>query len=335
MSISSIGDLAQHLVLRNRSSQIRSEITELTQELASGHVSDVSSHLNGEYSHLADIHHNLGRNEALSVTAAETGVFAATMQRSLETLDNRVADLTQSLVAIGNFGQQINREQASLQAENELKAMIGAINHSVAGRSLFSGTATDQVSLRSAEMILQELRTVVGPGTTAIDVVQAATDWFADPAGFNTTIYQGSDQSLAPFQVGKNDHVSIDLRADNPVFHDVLKNTALAALATDPALSLDQVERTELLKLAGSGLTNSKDDIVGLRANIGYVEDRIGKAEARNSAVKTSLEFAREELIGADPFDVSVRLQSVQSQLQNLYTVTARTSSLTLVNFLR
>ena len=335
MNMSSIGDLAQTLMLQNRSGQIRTEISTLTQELASGRVANVSEHLNGDFSHLADVETSLKRLDSLSNTAAEASLFATTMQRSLENLDNRSGDLANSLTAIGNFGQAINRTQASAQARSELGAMIGSLNQAVAGRSLFGGVATDQVPLESADRLLQEVRTVIVGSATADDAITAARNWFNDPAGFETVIYRGSSQSLAPISVGENSEVKLDLRADNATIREVLLNTALAALATDPAVGLSDAEQTELLKKSGAGLTNAKDDIVGLRADVGHAEARIDQAKTRNSASQTSLEFARDKLIGADPFEVTTRLQSVQVQLQSLYAVTARTSTLNLVNFLR
>ncbi|SLN63568.1 flagellar hook-associated protein FlgL [Falsiruegeria litorea R37] len=335
MSMSSIGDLARTLMFQNRSTEIRNEISKLTQELASGRVADVSDHLKGDFSHLADVERSLERLGTLSNTAAETGLFATTVQRSLENLDNRTGDLANSLTAIGNFGQDINRTQASNQAKSELGAMIGSLNQAVAGRSLFAGIATDQVPLESSDRLLQEVRTVIAGSATADDAITAARNWFNDPAGFETVIYRGSTQSLAPISVGENNDVTLDLRADNATIRTVLLNTTLAALATDAAVGLSDAEQTDLLKKTGSGLVNARDDIVGLRADVGHAEARIDQAKSRNSATKTSLEFARNKLIGADPFEVTTRLQSVQVQLQSLYTVTARTSSLNLVNFLR
>lgn len=335
MSISSIGDLARTLMFQNRSTQIRDEISKLTQELASGRVADVSEHLNGDFSHLADVEHSLERLDSLKSAAAEAGLFATTMQRSLENLDKRTGDLANSLTAIGGFGQDVNRTQASEQAQSELGAVIGSLNQSIAGRSLFAGVATDQVPLESADRLMQEVRTVIAGSATADDAITAARNWFNDPAGFSAVIYRGSAQSLAPISVGQNDEVTIDLRADNPAIREVLLHTTLAALATDATVGLSDAEQTDLFKKTGSGLTNAKDDIIGLRADVGHAEARIDQAKSRNSATATSLEFARNKLIGADPFEVTTRLKSVQVQLESLYAVTARTSSLNLVNFLR
>jgi len=335
MKISSIGDLARTLVLQNRSVEIRNDIATLTDELATGQVSDISQHLNGDMSHLADINYRMDRNQGYATGIAEAGLFAQTLQISLENLSNRTGDLASSLTAFGNYGIEVNRTQASMQAESELQAMIGSLNQSVAGRSLLAGTATDQVPLKPAKEFLDALRAEVAGATTADDVIQAAQTWFDDPSGFTATLYQGSDQSLAPRKLGENDEVSLTLRADDPAIREVLMNTTLAALATDPSVGLSDAEQTELLQKTGSNLRQSREELVGLQANVGYVEGRIELAKTENAASTTSLELARDQLIGADQFEVAARLQSVQTQLQALYSVTARTSSLSLVNFLR
>nr|WP_254449254.1 flagellin [Ruegeria sp. HKCCA5491] len=62
---------------------------------------------------------------------------------------------------------------------------------------------------------------------------------------------------------------------------------------------------------------------------------RVEQASTRNSAARTSLEYSRNELIAADPYQTVAQLQTVQFQLESLYSVTVRNANLSLVNFLR
>ncbi|WP_171097850.1 transglycosylase SLT domain-containing protein [Ruegeria sp. HKCCD7255] len=69
-------------------------------------------------------------------------------------------------------------------------------------------------------------------------------------------------------------------------------------------------------------------------AQLGAAEARIEQAATRNAAAMTSIEFARNQLIAADPYETATQLQTVQFQLESHYSVTVRNAGLSLVNFL-
>lgn len=335
MTVTSIGDLAQSLVLRSRATQIKNEITTLTDELASGQTSDLTGRLGNDLSHLTDIDRNLSRLRGFAIAANEAQLFAAIAQESLGLLQDVTGPLANTLLQATSTNVAEVRQQASVQARGDLETAISALNSQIAGRSVFGGTATDRVPLMSADDLLGELRTVVAGQGTAADVAQVAADWFDDPAGFAATMYQGSATPLAPFQIGPGRSVSLPVRADDEVLRDLLKDLAIAALADDPALALDAVEQTELYRQTGEGLIAGQDKLTGMRAELGYSEARIEAVLVRNASEQNSYQLARNALTQADPFETAARLEEVQVQLEALYAVTVRTSNLSLLNFLK
>ena len=152
--------------------------------------------------------------------------------------------------------------------------------------------------------------------------------------GFDDLIYAGSDVALAPFVLSETERVSLDVRANDPALKNVLMYTTLAALADDPALGLTVPQQSELFGIAGLALQSGQDLLTDVRSRIGVAEARIEKISARNQAEATGIEFARNALIQADPFETATQLESVQFQLQSLYSITVRSSQLSLVNFL-
>jgi flagellar hook-associated protein 3 FlgL len=139
---------------------------------------------------------------------------------------------------------------------------------------------------------------------------------------------------LAPFSLSETERVSLDIRANDPVLKDLLMNAAVAALADDPAFGLTVPQQSELFGLAGLGLQSNLDQLPDLRSRIGFTEARIEMIASRNQAEETSTEVARNALLLADPFQTATELENVQFQLQALYSVTVRSSQLSLVNFL-
>jgi flagellar hook-associated protein 3 FlgL len=92
--------------------------------------------------------------------------------------------------------------------------------------------------------------------------------------------------------------------------------------------------RSDLARDAGGNLLGAQTDLTQLRADLGFAEERVARAESRISAEISSLGIARNTLVSVDPSATAGELQQVQFRLEALYTLTARTSRLSLVNFL-
>ncbi len=208
------------------------------------------------------------------------------------------------------------------------------MNGSVGGRSLFAGTATDTSPMASADTMITALQAEVAGMTVVSDILTAIDDWFDVGGGFKAAMYTGSDTPLSPIQVGANEQVTLSLHADDDTFRSAMRNSMVAILATDPTLALAPDAQNIPLHEAGEGMLNDDHALTGLRADLGFAEQRIEEASARNSAAYTSLGYARNELLEADPFETASRLEEVQFQLESLYAVTVRMSRLSLLSFL-
>ena len=330
-----LGDLAQSFLLQRRGAALKVEMTRLNEELASGQISDIKSVLAGNVSYLSDIEGDLRTLSGYKVATIEAAQFASSAQSALERIDAGVGTLSAALITASSSAVGPVLDQMSVDAQIELNSMVTALNTSSGGRSLFAGTATDQPALNDANSILADLRVAIA-GATTVDTISSAVDaWFDDPAGFRASAYTGSDNSIAAFQLAEDEQVSIGLKADDAVFRTLLKGTALAAIAADDGLGLSGAEQQELLERAGTRLFEAQSDLTAVRGNLGSAEARIDTIATRNAARDTSLQFAKGALLQADPYDTATQLEAVQFQLQSLYTITARMSDLSLVNFVR
>lgn len=335
MNITSIGDLAQNLMLRTRNAQLKSTIAVLTQELSTGQTSDLSGRMGSDLSHLTDIEHNLTRLDGYAIATSEATAFAQSAQLNLERMHDAIGMVSTALVTVGQESTAFGISHASTQARDGLDAVIESLNGKIAGRSLFGGTASDRAPLLSSQVLIDSLHVALDGLTTVADIEQATNAWFDDPAGFQTVMYSGSSEPLAPFEIAAGERVSIPLRAEDPVFRDVLRQLAIAAIADDPALSLDAATKSELLQRAGVSLLNGQNTITEVRADLGFAEARIEETATRNSAAISSLQYARNELLKVDPYETATRLEEVQFQLESLYSVTVRSSRLSLLAYLK
>ncbi len=334
MSMISIGDMSQTLLLRSRATDLKQSMAVLLEELSSGRVSDPSSRLGGDYSHLVDIDRNLTRLEGYSIAVTEANLFASSTQSRLGRLQDITGSLSNKMLLATSSTDYTVQTNVSQQARADLTDAMGLLNGGVAGKSLFAGVDTDVVPLESDDLLMSELKTVLAGLTSATDIMQAAKDWFEAPAGFRAMIYRGSEQDLSPIQVASGQHVGLSLKADNSVFRDMILNIAIVAITTDSDLNLTDENKQGLFQLASGRMLANNDNLTSLRAELGYAEARIEKATTRNESARTSLEYAKGALLEADPFETATRLENVQFQLEALYSTTVRTSRLSLLAFL-
>lgn len=335
MNSLSVGDLAYTFLLRRQSAQINQDLTRLSEELASGKTTDARTHLNGHFTALGDFERELVLLERYSNTAAEVGTQSSAMQTALGTVQDRAGALADTMALASAAVSPGDRSTVADQAQSELNSIIAALNSRVAGRSVFAGVAVTAQPLADAETLLTDLRAAVSGASTAADVMSAADAFFDTPGGaFETSIYQGDTVDLSPFDLGAGESVTLSLRADDAALRTVLKNVAVAALADDPSIALSDGESKELLQTLSTGALSGQDGVIKLRATLGFAEERIEMATARITSELSSVEVARNSLLEVDPYQAATQLEAVQTQLETLYTITARSSRLSLVNFL-
>jgi flagellar hook-associated protein 3 FlgL len=330
----SLGDLATSFMLQNRGSALKNEMSRLTQELTSGQVSDVKSVLDGNYSYLTGIESSMSRLQGYKTATAEAAQFAGSMQSVLEKIQESTSNLGTSLILVSSGGLDNVVQQSGNEAFATLQSTMSAFNTDIAGRSLFSGAASDQPALGSADDLMTELRSIVIGISGSVAKISAIQNWFDDPAGFDALTYSGSNTGISPFQLTDSETLSLDIKATNTGLKDTLMNLAIATIAADEALTFNHTERSALLLAAGEGMMQNQDDLTSLRAQIGFAEARIDNMAIRNASESVSLEYAKGTLLAADPYETATRLEEVQFQLQSLYAVTVKASQLSLVNFL-
>ena len=335
MKLHSIGDLAQTFKLRQQNVQLKQQMARLTEELSSGQAADLTRQLSGNFGHLSDIEHDLVVLQSYRYAANDAATVTTVMQAALETVQSLTGNLGETAVIVNTTTGGVTLDAIAFEGRGVLDSIISAMNAEAGGRSLFSGTDIEATPLASAETLLAEVRLAAAGATTAADVLNALDVFFDTPGGgFETLIYQGGTTFLTPFQLGEGESVRLDLRADDPAIRNTLKSTVMAALADDTVLLPNEAERIQLAQQSGERLIISQDELVGIRSNLGFAQQRIEQSSTRIASEVSGLQFARNNLLSVDKFQTATELESVQIQLETLYTITARASRFSLVNFL-
>ncbi|WP_349537489.1 flagellin [Sagittula sp. NFXS13] len=306
----------------------------LAVEVATGFVRDAGQHLKGDLTGLQAIDRSLSRLEAYSVNTTEATFLTGSMQVTLGEIQSRSETISQTLISAELTPNGSLLATMSEDAENALSQTLNGLNRNVAGRFLFSGTATDRRAVEGVDDVLTDVRTALIGATSVADVETVLDTFFGAGGTYETTTYQGSNTALSPMQLSETESINVDIRATDPVFREVLKPLIMAALATDVALGFSQDVQVEMMAKAGRDLLGAQEGLVELRAGLGALEARVEDADARNSAEITATSMARLDLVGADQYESASRYENIRSQLESLYAITVRSQRLSLAEFL-
>jgi len=335
MTVDRLGDLALAFSLRKRTTDLKLEIQGLNEELSTGVTSDISSHLSGSYARLTNVERNLRVLDGYKTTIAEAKLHTDTMQMELDRISSVTSEFTNDLIAANASNVASTRPAISAEAQSNFETIVASLNGQAAGRTLFGGDVADTAPLLDGTAILAELNVLVLSLTSAQDVQTAISDWFDDPAGFDTFAYSGGTNAQPAFQVAQTTSVSVDVRANDTAFKDTLKAFAYAALASEPSLSLSTDDQKALFQFAIDGMLSSQEDLTSLQAGLGLAQEQIENWSVRNETERVGEEFAKGALLEIDPYEAATRLEAAQFQLQSVYTVTVRLSEMSLVNYIR
>ena len=328
------GDLSMHAFLRNRNTELNQDIATLAQEMSTGKKADLTAELGGDFSFLADIENNINRIDSQIVATNETKLFTLSVQNNLSQVQSGVQKMRDDILALSPSITSVEAERFSTQGRQQLDATISAFNGWAGGRSLFAGTATGTSPLNDTDTLVTALVAEVSGLTDAADIIQAVKDWFDDPLGFDTVMYVGSTTDLRPVEIADGEFVTLDVRADDDRLKHAMQSFSILSLINESALGLSDGTMMELARSGGLELATSDLEMISAQADVGFIEEQLDRVSTKNAATRTSLGVAFNDIVLADQYEATTQFEASQNHLEILYTVTARSSRLSLVNFL-
>ncbi len=334
MNITSLGDLAQTFTLRRQNADLKTAITRLSTEVTTGQTANIGQHLAGDVSALTGIDSALARLGSYTRAANEAAFFTGAMQTALSSVQDMAADLVPTLLSTATAGNTGSVLTAAREGRQSFETAVNLFNTRLGDRAIFGGVETARSPLAAPDVLMSAMEAAVAGAVSAADVETALDAWFASPAGFAATGYLGG-AALSDLPVGPGQTASIDITAADPAIRETLKGFGMAALLDRGLFAGAPHTQASLLRRAGETLLEGQNSSALLSGRLGTTEGQIESARVRNGAETTSLQIARADLLAVDPYQAAARLQEAQGQLESLYTITARLSRLSLVDFLR
>lgn len=335
MTFVTLGDLAQSFQFQRDTARLTREVSELSAELSSGIRADRGASTGGDLSLLAGLESDIARLQGYETSLRDVKTETSLRQDVLGRVQEDLVAAGSELLLASQSGQPQQLDLAGRTARERFESVIGALNTSLAGRSLFSGVATDGPALLPSEDILADLETAVAVAVTPADVEAAVAAWFGPGGAYEGTAYLGSATELAPVSIAEGQDIDVGISALDPRLRDALQALATAAVLEKGVPGLDDNQRRELAQSTGTALLGAETGMIDARATLGTMEERIAESELRLRNEIGAVELARAELVAVDPYEVATKLTDAETRLEAIYLLTSRLSQLSLVNFLR
>ncbi|WP_417250062.1 flagellin [Celeribacter sp.] len=335
MSSYSYGDLASTLNRVRLVEQTKVNLDKFSLEVASGLKSNISREVSGNFTPLASMERSLRSLESYQRGIGDAELFTSSMQTVLQHVSDQVDATAAPLLGATSATNTQTLQIASETARAALDSAMSALNTRVGGRALFSGLATQETPLASADTLIAEVKSTLVGLTTADDIKVAVDAYFAIGTGdFEMSIYQGSNQPMHGFLLNEHERANVEVTAADAEIRDVLKGLVLGSLVSEGELGGDVQEQANLLKIAGEQMYSAGVGVDHLRATIGAEQAKIEAASTRNTAERVATEQAISEIVSADIYASAAKLSEAEGQLELMYTITARLSRLKLSDYL-
>lgn len=335
MTWMALGSLALPHQLGRQGVALRTDMARLSLEMTTGQAARPAHHLGGDLAPFAALESRSARISATLIAARSALSMAATTQSTLDRIAKTTSDGATRLLTVTSTGADAAAVRSTgVTLRGAFSDAVAALGTDVAGRALFSGTATDRAPLIDAGLMLDAVAGTAASATSADDVAAMVDAAFNDPGGlFETMFFQGG--AAAPGATLDPGTSAPPLpTAGAPELRRTLGALITGALVADDRLALGDDQRRHLARLGGEGLLHAGAAIVRLQASVGHDEAMLDATITQLTGERDGLILARDAMLGVDPFDAANRLQAAQTHLELIYAVTARTARLSLAQFL-
>ncbi|RWR30247.1 hypothetical protein D2T31_07440 [Sinirhodobacter populi] len=340
MNYLSTGDMALTYQLRTHNTQIKQTLSRLSDELTTGVKSDIGKAVQGNFTTLSALEASRARLSSYKLAANQTEVFVTSAQSALENIQNQASQIGKSLISAASSPAAASADVALSAAAEAFNSVLSALNTRTNGRYVFAGEDSQTKPFASSQEILTALAGTVEGMTDPDQIIAAIDAWFDVPAStgetdeFAATAYKGSSLPAAGIRISDTDTLTFPVTGNDTALRDTLKGLALAALVSADVIGGDNDLRSSLTQSAGLYLTAADTGLATLRGKVGLIEEKIADAQAAQTAEISSIDLAKAKLLEADPYETATALEAVETQLETLYTLTARLSQLSLTNYL-
>ncbi|WBL77198.1 flagellar hook-associated family protein [Bradyrhizobium xenonodulans] len=347
MSANYISTLMLSSSLRSSITSNQAALTKASKEATTGRFADVGLQLGATTGNDVGLRADLSFADQLVDTNALVSGRLDTTQNRITQLNTTATSFLKDLIAARSTdgGGRIILPPAS----SNLQDLIGALNVSYNGSYLFSGINTQNAPITayaagsaSKNQVDSDFLSTFGFSQSSASVssitpaqMQSFLDTtfdaeFASPA-WNTNWSSATDQTMQS-RISTTEVADTSVSANQIGFRKLAEAYTMMADLGNTNLSQETFEVVvdKAIGLVGSAIT----DLAALGGGVGTVQQRITGATEK---LKTQQDILNNQIVGmeaVDPTEASVRVNTLQTQIQTALALTSQLQKISLINYL-
>ncbi|MCC7253305.1 flagellar hook-associated family protein [Hyphomicrobium sp.] len=347
MKTTNISTVAIVNATRNSRVSLQAKLVEAQKEANTGRFADVGMTLGYLTQRTVSLRQDYARLQTFKDTNTVASSRLELSQTVLDGLGSAAQEFLTTLMAARSAPSSAG--VAITDAKNKLTSFAAAMNTTVNGVHIFAGVNTDvkpvteyfgtspspAQSAMAAAFTTEFGMAQSAPGVENIsgsDMEAFLNGAFADlfnDANWTTTWSSASDQNISS-RISTNERIDTSTNANEGPFRAIAQ--AYTMIADIGLEDLNSEAYLAVINKAIEVVGQAVADLTQLRAGLGTAEERIAAANERIDIQKSLLNEHILQLEGVDTYEATVKVNSLLTQIETAYALTARLQNLSLLN---
>jgi flagellar hook-associated protein 3 FlgL len=328
--------------------RLQADLAQASKEVVTGRMADVGLEIGHQTARSVTLRHDLSGLDALIGSNAVLSSHLGQTDIALGAIGDGANAFLASLISVGDAMHR--NEMLEAQGKAALDDFIGLVNVGDGQRFHLGGiasttkpladydgapkTAVDAAFAARFGLALPDPQD--DPSAAAISAADMAdfidnefAALFDDPAWM--TDWSSASDTNATARISSSERVEIPANANDPAMRKLaMAYTMMAGLGADRlgdgAL---QVVLDKARVIVGEAIT----DLTATRTALGMVEGRVASASERMQKEQDVIETRLSALEGVDPYEAKVKIDTMSTQLEMSYSLTAKLLRLSIMNY--
>ena len=339
-----VSSLVFHNTSVTASARTQTELTRLTKEVSTGRMADVGLSLGSVTGRSMRLHIDTDALTAFTNSNALVSARLSQTGNALTALGTDADSFSQALISGRNAGSA--RSTLVSAANDALSSFASRLNTSDGGDYIFGGINSGTAPIADFDSgpkaaIVAAFTAKFGcaptdPAAANIDATSMKdfldnefSDLFND-ANWAATWSSASDQVMQS-RISPGETVNSSVSANEPAFRQLAMGYAMVAVFGGGTLGDDATDA--VIDKAITTIGNGQAARTAVQASLGSTENRITQANDRLATQKDILATQVDNLEGVDPAEAKTRIDSLSTQLEMSYSLTAKLMQLSLINY--
>jgi flagellar hook-associated protein 3 FlgL len=332
--------------------KMQSSLATAQAESASGQYADVGLHLGTQSGQEISLQNENGLLQTYTDTNSEVSTSLSTTQSALTTLTTNAQNTLQNLTQwTGTGSVDPSGQQLQDLGANGLQSLVATANASVNGQYVFGGInssvppmtdyfaapATAQTAIQSA--FSTYLGGLTPPATAQTVTASQMQTFLASPAFTSqfqgaawTSNWSAASSTDVSSNISPTETVTTSTNANQPAFQQLAQGYAMLNEFT--GLGVNSAALQSVASAASTLIGGAVSALTTTAATLGAAQQRVTEASTNMSAQMTILQAQIGNLDSVNAYQTATLVNSLTTQIQTAYSLTAALQKLSLVNYL-